>query len=215
MRKIITTLTLLALLTVGLAQTYTFAGLEYGANPQMVEQTLSERGYTYLTEMEDDGMTAHIFSGSMFDYPIYVAAMFDAYNRLEAVSVSFYINGADIQKRDATLINLYEQLLGAVQNRYGEPFMGKGLAYADGRVDDSALREKKTLATLMWVKLAAAMAGAQDGLTLMVAPSYEQDSKLMREPGVTATENDVMLMVGYIGDPSSGDFDTGTAVDDL
>ena len=215
MRKILTTLTLLALLTVGLAQTYTFAGLEYGANPQMVDQTLTERGYVFKAELVYDDETAPMYEGSMFDYPIYIAAVFDDYNRLEGVSVSFYINGADIQKRDATLINLYEQLLGAVQNRYGEPFMGNYLGYEDGRVDDSNLHESKLAANLMWAKVSAAMSGTPDALTLVVAPSREQDSELMREPGVKATENDVLLMLGYIGDSSSGNFDTGTAVDDL
>lgn len=215
MRKILSTLTLIALLSIGLAQTYTFAGLEYGAPPQMVEDALLERGYTYKADVEEEGVIVRMYAGTMFDYPIHVVPLYDNYNRLETVALSFYINGANITERDTTLINLYEQLLNAVQNRYGEPFMGRGLAYANGQVDDSAMRENKTIASLMWVKLAAAMSGAQDGLSLMIARAYEKDTEQIREPGVPATENDIMLMLGYIGDPTTGNFGTGTAVDDL
>jgi len=210
MRKAVISLVSLVMVGISFAQGYQFAGLEYGSNPSTVEDVLNDRGYSFLAEFEG----VRVYEGTMLDHPVFVGPMYDDYNRLETVTVNFYINGEDIVQRDAVLIDLYDQLTAVITERYGAPFLGEPLPHLDGKVDDTRLKEDGVLAHQTWVSLASAMSGTPDGLTLIVMRGDERDTQVFRG-GATATPDDVMLSLGYMGDPSSGKFDTGTGVDDL
>lgn len=208
-------LVLLAALNISLAQTYTFAGLEFGANPDKVKDALLERGYEVATEIVEDDITLRMYGGEMLDYPINVTPVFDAYNRLESVVVMFYVDGSNLEERDTTLIRLYDNLMGALASRYGMPFMGTDLAYQDGKVDDSGTREDRFLARQMWVKANSMFSGSPEGLQLMIAGAEQMNMPPEVAPNSGIGPDDVVIMLGYTGDPTSGNFGTGTGLDDL
>jgi len=214
-RRLLALLALLVTLDSALAQTAAFAGLAYGANPRIVDATLVDRGYEFEGEFGGGGQTLRLYRDEMLDHPILVSPLFDQHDRLEMLAVFFYIDGTDIQARDATLIRLHHGLKSALTNRYGAPSMSTDLAHVDGKVDDSPIREGEYLARHLWFTMNSIFRGSPEGVELQIRGARESGL-----PGGLARHgyigpDDLLITLAYVGDPSSGSSGADTNLDDL
>jgi hypothetical protein len=214
-RRLLALLALLVTLESALAQTVAFAGLAYGASPRIVDSTLAERGYEFEGEFGTGGQTLRLYRGEMLDHPILVSPLFDQHDRLEMVAVFFYIDGTDIQARDATLIRLHDGLKSALTDRYGAPSMSTDLAHVDGKVDDSPIREGGYLARHLWFTMSSIFRGSPEGLEMQVRGARESGLPGGLAPHGYTGPDDLLIALAYVGDPSNGSSGADTNLDDL
>mgnify|MGYP000857674627 CR=1 FL=1 len=207
--RTLTALLLFLTLSVGAAQYYTFADLEFGSSPAEVQEALEARGYEHVHDQERLAAFASYFAGRMLDHPILVVARFDSRDRLDVVSVHFVISGLDRAQRDTTAILISNRLLNALTDRYGDPSQSRPLDYPYGRLTDS----DEDPAAFRWK---AREAGWGQSLNLIVKTWDTRDQNyvdsLFRH-GAPPSEADIWITIYYGCDPNSRARNQG--IDDL
>jgi hypothetical protein len=210
--RLIIPLFLLTSLGVSLAQTYTFAGLEFGSSSEAVKDTMLARGYEYDSEFEDEGWVAQTFRGEMLEWPITVTLVFDEYDRFTSATIFFYVEGSNIEERDAAVIRLYSDHYDALTARYGLPSRKADLLHVDGKLDSARMGTGSYFVTAVWAQSLATE--RSEAVNLRAGRPHLQGIPAEFSPSGVVRPDDIMVTLNYRGVPTSGTPETGKSLDD-
>jgi hypothetical protein len=152
------------------AQTYRFAGTQWGASSDETKAQLETHGFTFEQAGPDGDL---IFTGSLNDRPAIVVALFTE-SRLSKIVISMPTD-------DETMLPVYREMKGILGGQYGLPEVDiESYAYpfAEGKhigFEATALRVGKATIGAMWQARGEAL-GLRISERLIVSAHYESQA---------------------------------------
>jgi hypothetical protein len=149
------------------AQTYRFAGTEWGASSEATRAALRTHGFS-LEQTENDGSL--IFAGSVNDRPAVVVALF-LDDRLSKILIS-------VPTSEETTLSIYREMRSVLDGQYGAPEVeveSYAYPFGDGKhvgYEATAIRVGKARIGAMWQTNDEAL-GLRISERLIVSAHYE------------------------------------------
>jgi hypothetical protein len=149
------------------AQTYRFAGTEWGASSEATRAALRTHGFS-LEQTENDGSL--IFAGSVNDRPAVVVALF-LDDRLSKILIS-------VPTSEETTLSIYREMRSVLDGQYGAPEVeveSYAYPFGDGKhvgYEATAIRVGKARIGAMWQTKDEAL-GLRISERLIVSAHYE------------------------------------------
>jgi hypothetical protein len=149
------------------AQTYRFAGTEWGASAEATRASLATHGFS-LEQTEQDGSL--IFAGALNNRPAIVVALF-LENRLSKILIS-------LPTSEETTLPVYREMRSILDGQYGAPEVeveSYAYPFAEGKhvgFETTALRVGKARIGAMWQMKDEAL-GLRISERLIVSAHYE------------------------------------------
>lgn len=94
----------------GWADTFQFAGMDWGSPPEVVAQRLKKQGFT----INNQSSTRLSFSGQLIDYPVFGFALFDENGGLSGVKMRAHPAYYEV-------IGAFRKMRDAIAAKYGSP----------------------------------------------------------------------------------------------